>query len=123
VEAEQEVMSKVEVRNHMYIGKRIVVGLTIVSSENAIIEQRQIAGVISQCSPSTGIVISSERGASEDVCLPYCTDAIVAAPPGTYTLSSLGVEVKNPDFMTSWIFRQDEDGNWHSKPDPMMKPA
>jgi hypothetical protein len=104
-----------------YVGKRVVLGLTV-AKNNGEVEQRQIVGLVSQCSPGTGTVITSESDAAEKVRLPYYPDAFIDAPRGNYHLSSTGVEVRNPDFMMSWTFQQDEGGRWHAKPDPIEPP-
>lgn len=104
------------------IGKTILVGLTIVSNVGAV-EQRQLVGTITECSPDSGILIASDTPSTEDVRLPYCPVALVAAPPGTYNLAGSNREVKDPDYITSWTFQEDKSGVWHARPESSTSPS
>ena len=103
----------------MYVGKQLIAGITLVNS-NGEVEEKQILGVITACSQDVGIVMGDEAG-HEVMRLPYWTRSLVAAPKGSYRLSSSGINVANPDFLTSWIFRQDTSGVWHAEVDAAIK--
>lgn len=79
------------------IGQTLLVGLTFVAHDDALIERRQIFGVVETCDPSEGIAIK-ERRTGEVVTIAPVLDAIEFGDPGIYKLSDHDEVVENPDF-------------------------
>jgi hypothetical protein len=90
----------------MLIGKRLLVGITIRDRDGAIIERRQFHGPVTEV--ADGVVVVAQQD-GPDTMLPADPGAFEAARPGTYRLPS-GVEVVNPDFLSTWEVVAGPDG-------------
>jgi hypothetical protein len=101
-----------------YIGKTVVVGLTYVDPRGVITEQRQLHGVITKCEADAGIVIRL-AGTADEFTLPWDRSSLHTAPAGTYFSHSKGEKIENPDLMTMWTFRQEQNGRYRAFPDPV----
>jgi hypothetical protein len=82
------------------VGKRLLVGLTILEHTGALIEHKQLHGVVEQISRGAGIVMRLPDGTIYR--LPPDLSGIQEAPPGIYRLRSTGEEVQDPDFLYTW---------------------
>jgi hypothetical protein len=81
------------------IGKTIVVGLTYLSVDGAVIEQRQLFGKVVSVDARKGILIAIGGARSgEQFNLPPDTRAIDVAAPGEYRLRASGEVVTDPDY-------------------------
>jgi hypothetical protein len=85
-----------------YVGKYILVGITYLDSNGALVERVQLHGVIEAATPN-GIEISLRgKRAGEVWTMPPTLDAISAAPPGQYSLKSSDEVVDDPDLLSTW---------------------
>lgn len=89
--------------NQDLVGKTIIIGITRLDSNDELIEQIQMHGVISSATPK-GIVVKLSTG--EDYKLPSYYDSICIAPPGEYSFRATGEVVINPDYMTTWTIHE-----------------
>lgn len=84
------------------IGKSVIVGKTYQKSDGAVTERKQWFGVIVQIHPTDGIAIRLNNS-EEIMWLPPDMRNWLKAKPGIYKLTSTGVEIEDPDFLTSYI--------------------
>lgn len=88
------------------LGQVALVGLTKLSADDEVIEQRQLFGRVVSVDPRSGICLSLEgQRAGERFSLPPDTRPIDPAPPGEYKLRSTGELVVNPDFLITYTIR------------------
>ena len=81
------------------LGKVVLVGLTYLSADGAVSEQRQFFGTTMSADPRKGILLTlSGARAGEQFNLPPDTRGINAAVPGEYRLRATGDVVVNPDY-------------------------
>lgn len=85
--------------------RQIIVGVTVLSADDELIEQKQLHGEIVIVDERRGIAIRQEPGGAL-YWLPPHLSAIQPAPPGTYRLRSTGEEVVDPDLLTTWTVRR-----------------
>ena len=96
-----------------YVGKVVLIGVTYEDSKGRITGRRQWAGIIQTYSNKQGIRVALFD--SKEFCaLPPDPDAIRPANPGVYRLKETGREIKNPDYLATWIC---------SAPDPCNEPT
>lgn len=89
-----------EPRAQFTLGKRVLVGITVLSSEGSIVDQRQILGELTAVDPLEGLELRLEDGSS--YWLPPDVRPFEEAPPGEYRLRSTGVVVRDPDYTCTW---------------------
>lgn len=87
------------------IGKRVLVGLTILDADEELLEQKQFHGTIVDADARRGIGIQLEQG-EELYRLPPDLTSVHPAPPGTYRLRSTGEEVVDPDLLSTWTIQK-----------------
>lgn len=87
-----------------YIGKTVLVGITVFSRENELIERYQYFGEI----VSIDEVISIKTDDGKINTLPPDVKTLEKAEKGIYTLLSNGKQIENPDYVTSWKVIQPE---------------
>jgi hypothetical protein len=88
-----------------YVGKVVLLGMTYLDHEEKLRERKQWVGTIKAFSSKDGIKIEL-RDSNDPCCLPPDDRGIRKAPPGVYRLSSTGEEVKNPDYLATWICKE-----------------
>ena len=86
------------------IGKSIIIGLTFLNYEGAIVERKQLFGVIRSIGED-GIYIKLQNS-EEEYTLPPDLSAIEKAPQGEYRLKSTGEVIVNPDLKASWTIQE-----------------
>jgi hypothetical protein len=85
------------------VGKRILIGLTSIDSEERPFHQEQFYGEIVDASPTgVSVRIDGKTRHGETVGLPPDKRAYQPAKPGTYRLRSTGEAVENPDIVSTW---------------------
>jgi hypothetical protein len=89
--------------NQHLIGKTIIIGITRLDSNDELIEQIQMHGVITSATPK-GILFRLSTG--EDYKLPPDYASIREAPPGEYRFRQTGEVVVNPNYMTTWTIHE-----------------
>jgi hypothetical protein len=87
------------------IGRTLLVGLTLLTHDDQLIERRQIFGVVESCHPTAGIAIR-ERKTGEVTVIAPVLDAIEFGDPGIYQLRDADEVVEDPDFIASITGRQ-----------------
>ena len=91
-------------KHKKYIGKTVLVGISVFSSDNELLDRYQYFGEI--ISIDAVISIKTDDGA---VCtLPPDLKSLEKAPKGIYTLKSNGKQIENPDFISSWSITKPE---------------
>lgn len=89
------------------VGKRVLVGITILDFRGNVRAREQVHGRIDVADPNRGILIELHgSGAGKNYSLPPDLRSFEYAPPGEYRLRSTGEVVKDPDFLTTWIIDQ-----------------
>jgi hypothetical protein len=90
------------------IGKRVLVGMTDLAADGAVIGQRQFCGYAIRADRRTGIVVRLADGAraGEEVVLPADTRAFRPAARGEYHLRETDEVATEPEFVTSWCPRE-----------------
>ena len=85
-----------------YVGRTLLVGLTILDRHEQPLESVEVHGTIS--SVTEGGFLELQRADGRGVFrLPFDPNSLNAAPPGEYRLRSTGeVVVVDPDFTTVW---------------------
>ncbi|AWI88799.1 hypothetical protein C0214_11380 [Methylobacterium sp. DM1] len=79
------------------IGSTLLVGLTYVDPEGALLGRRQVFGIVETVDARTGIVIrTGDEG--EPFTVAPLLDAIEVGEPGLYQLADQDRVVENPDF-------------------------
>jgi hypothetical protein len=80
------------------LGCVLLVGIDYLDEVGGVADSVQFAGVVTSVDP----VVQIDVGKEEPFTLPPEPDAFDCAKPGVYRLRGTGVEVTNPDFVTSW---------------------
>lgn len=81
-----------------YIGKTVLVGISIFSSDGELEERHQYFGKI----VSIDDVISIETDEGKVQTIPPDLKSLKKAQKGIYTLKSNGKQIENPDYVSSW---------------------
>jgi hypothetical protein len=88
------------------IGKRVLVGITDLSADGAVLGQRQFHGYAIRADRRLGIAVRLDGArAGEEMVLPADTRAFRPAMRGEYRLRPTGELVTDPDFLTSLSVR------------------
>ena len=89
------------------VGKRVLVGITDLAPDGAVIGQRQFHGYAIRADRRSGIALRlAGARAGEEMVLPPDTRGFSPAPPGEYRLCQTGEVVEDPDFLTTWSERE-----------------
>jgi hypothetical protein len=84
-----------------YVGRRLLVGLTILDENEQPLQRVEVHGTVS--SATEGGFLEIQRADGRGVFrLPFEPESLTAAAPGEYTLRSTGEVVTDPDFTTVW---------------------
>jgi hypothetical protein len=102
-----------EERARFAIGKRVLVGLTTLSSSGELVEQRQFAGELVAADPDRGLAL--ELGDGSHSWLPPDVRFLEEAAPGEYRLRSTSEVVRNPDYLGTWTITRGEAS--HAEPE------
>jgi hypothetical protein len=89
------------------LGKYVLIGITRISDDDELLEERQCHGRIALVDPDVGIRVVLSDG--EVLTLPPDPDSFRDARPGVYRLRSTGEEVVDPDLTTVWTIREPAD--------------
>jgi hypothetical protein len=90
-----------------YIGKLVMVGVTLVDHKGTLVKRVQAHGVIKAIEADAGIILSLSDP-SKPFLLPPVLTSLRAVAPGTYRERSTGDLVLNPDYATVWQAEADE---------------
>jgi hypothetical protein len=88
------------------VGTRLLVGITVRDAQGGLIRQEQFCGTV--LSVDDGVVVV-HRGGAPPMVLPADPEAYERAPSGTYTLAGTGTEIVDPDYVTTWVVREQSD--------------
>jgi len=84
-------------------GKLVLIGITYLSADRSVVEQKQLFGRVEVADPTLGIVVILEgNGGGSKYTLPPDTRGFSKAPPGEYALRSTGEVVVDPDFVVTY---------------------
>jgi hypothetical protein len=86
-----------------YVGKRVIIGITFLDAEGALIERFQMHGRISRVCDTEGVAITRPDGGIYVV--PPNLRNFAPARPGEYRLRSDGRVVHDPDYLTSFTMQ------------------
>ena len=81
-----------------YIGKTVLVGISVFSKAGELLEKYQYFGEI----VSIDDVISIKTYDGEIETLPPDLKSLKKAPKGIYTLKANGKQIENPDYISTW---------------------
>ncbi len=96
------------------IGKRVLVGVTDLAPDGAVVGQRQFHGHAIRADRRVGIAVRLEGARSgEELVLPPDTRAFHRAAPGEYRIRGTGEVVKDPDYLTTWSIRRRDKSRDH----------
>jgi hypothetical protein len=84
-----------------YVGKRLLVGITVNTAEGEFLYQEQFHGSIVSVDQGGVVVERADNGAR--VSLP---PELMEAAPGEYRLRSTGEVVVNPDYLAKWAWTE-----------------
>ncbi len=90
-----------EAKAERLIGRRLLVGVTILDAGDAVIEQRQFHGLIEIADATRGIAVRRDDTGTLEW-LPPDLRALRPATPGSHTLRSTGEIVVDPDLVATW---------------------
>ena len=91
--------------------KRVLVGISYLSPDGRVVEQKQFFGRVEVADPSIGIVLALEgKRLGEKYVLPPDTRPFVVAPPGEYALRSTGEVVVDPDYTVTYSSQSSRSG-------------
>ena len=93
-----------------YIGKHLLVGITYLDHNEALLEKRQLHGHIVRINEHEGIVLKL-FDSDEEFKLPPQLEALRSAQPGEYRLRETGEIVVNPDLLGTWTVVKPEPEN------------
>lgn len=93
-------LSKDQVR--IFIGKRLLAGITHYNFEGEAVHQEQFHGIIDRINVKEGMVVKLNNSAQERT-LPPDVSRLKLAPPGEYRLQSTGEVVEDPDYTVMWL--------------------
>ncbi len=85
-----------------FVGKRLLVGVRW-TSKGEVVREEQFHGLILEVDQEGLVIKRADTGAR--VILPPQLDV---AAPGEYTLRATGEVVRDPDYLATWRFDQDE---------------
>ncbi len=89
------------------VGKRVLVGITDLAPDGAVVGQRQFHGHAIRADRRGGIAVRlAGARAGEELMLPPDTRAFRPAAPGEYRLRQTGEVVRDPDFLATWSVRE-----------------
>jgi hypothetical protein len=97
-----------EERAEFAIGKRVLVGITVLTPGGELIEQRQFVGQVASVDPAKGIELNLANRTS--YWLPPDARLLEEAAPGEYRLRSTGEIVTDPDYISTWTITQHKKG-------------
>ena len=86
------------------VGKYVLVGITRLEADGALIEDVECHGRITAVDGDAGIKVALSDG--DVLTLPPNPDAFRDAKPGIYRLRSTGEEVVDPDLTTVWTIQE-----------------
>jgi hypothetical protein len=86
------------------VGKTVLIGITRLDHDDALIEKTEKFGRIVSVDPHCGIKI--DVGERELFTLPPNPENFHDARPGVYRLRSTGETVKDPDLTTIWTIKE-----------------
>jgi hypothetical protein len=86
-----------------YIGKYVLIGISIYDSKGIFVRQEQIHGIITKVSEKTGITVDLKgvnEGATRD--FPPNIQSLSIAKKGEYSLRQTGEVIEDPDLLWTW---------------------
>jgi hypothetical protein len=86
------------------VGQRLLVGITYLDSSGQITAAQQFCGRVLEV--ADGVVVVERPGEDEPAVLPADAEAYQQAAAGSYTLSSTGETVVDPDYVSTWRIAQ-----------------
>ena len=92
-----------------YIGKLILIGISFVSKDDELIEQYQTHGYIEKIEENG--LMRIRRDGLPIFTIPFDEESISNAAPGTYRERETGIEIEDPDYLTSWSVHQSQKLN------------
>lgn len=92
-----------------FVGKHVLIGVTYLDHDGALIEQAQFHGNIVRINEHEGIVVRL-NGSGDEYTLPPDLNSLREAPAGEYRLRSTGELVVDPDLLTSWTINKPKPG-------------
>ena len=95
-----------EERARFALGKRVLVGLTVLSSAGDLVEQRQFAGSLISVDSAHGLELELDDDSRR--WLPPDVRSLEEAPPGEYRLRSTGEVEQDPDYLFTWTIAREE---------------
>ena len=96
------------------IGKRVLVGITDLAADGAVVRQRQFHGHAIRADRRLGIALRlGGSRAGEELVLPPDTRAFRPAAPGEYPLRGTGEVVTDPDYLTTWSIKGRDEARDH----------
>jgi hypothetical protein len=87
-------------RARFAIGKRVLIGLTMMTEAGEPVERRQFLGTVARIDPVAGIELTLGDGSAYQ--LPPDVRPLEEAPPGEYRLRSTSELVIDPDYTCTW---------------------
>jgi hypothetical protein len=90
-----------------YIGKRVLVGLSVYNAKDELVGRQEVFGEIKEVSEE-GVFLERADGKGEFV-LPPNVDELDVARPGRYELKNTNRVIVDPDFLSIYNIRIDED--------------
>lgn len=89
-------------------GKSIIVGITYVSSSGEIVDTLQFSGVLDRLEDGM-VFINVNNDEMDEFSLPPDEDSFEPAPEGIYTMRSTGQVVENPEIMSTWTVKLNDE--------------
>jgi hypothetical protein len=96
------------------LSKTCVIGLSYFDQAGELLKQTQYAGRVIEVNDTTGISIKLQHADATteqaNFILPPNLTAWFKAPAGHYRHAATGVDIENPDFLTTWcVYRTQEN--------------
>ena len=105
-----------EAEARKYIGKTVLIGIADLDRDGKPTKQRQFFGTITEISVQNGMIITSKNDSTQ-LALPPELSTLRPAKPGIYRLRTTGEVVIDPDFLTTWEFKEGDSnraiGVWY----------
>jgi hypothetical protein len=99
-----------EERARSMLGKRIIVGVTLLSPAGELVERQQLVGIVATVD-ARSIALTLDDGTTNH--MPPDCSGIEEARPGDYRLRDAGQVVVDPDFTCAWTMQpEDADPDW-----------
>ena len=96
-----------------YIDKIILIGISFISKNNQLIEEYQTHGKIKDIEEDR--LMRIERNNLSTFTIPFDEEAISKAEKGIYKEKATGIEIENPDYISSWtIIKQSKEENFEN---------